>query len=112
MKKAIKFIIPVIAVLLVATILLTTVFYEKIFWNSKGFIEKSQTADLTITIDEDEKGRVLEGFGASACWWSQIAGNGENAEEIAKPTGAGVIDGRTIPTVGNLNWFEADLSIG
>ena len=84
MKKAIKIIIPVIAVLLATIILVMTVFYEKIFWNTDSFIEKSQTADLTITIDEDEKGRLLEGFGASACWWSQIAGQSENAEEIIK----------------------------
>lgn len=84
MKKALKFIIPVVAVVLVATILVFSVFFDKIFWNTDSFIEKSQTADLTITVDENEKGRVLDGFGASACWWSQIAGKSEKGEEIIK----------------------------
>ena len=84
MKKALKIIIPIVTVLLATLIIVFSVFFEKIFWNTDGFIEKSQTADLTITIDEDEKGRALDGFGASACWWSQIAGKSENGEEIIK----------------------------
>ena len=79
-----KKIIPIVAVLLVTVIIVFSVFFDKIFWNTDGFIEKSQTADLTITIDESEKGRVLDGFGASACWWSQIAGQSQNGEEIIK----------------------------
>ena len=79
-----KKIIPIVAVLLATVIIVFSVFFDKIFWNTEGFIEKSQTADLTITIDEDEKGRELDGFGASACWWSQIAGQSENGEEIIK----------------------------
>ena len=84
MKKALKIIIPVIAVLLATVIIVFSIFFDKIFWNADFFIEKSQTADLTITIDEDQKGRKLDGFGASACWWSQIAGKSENGEEIIK----------------------------
>ena len=84
MKKALKIIIPTIAVLLAVSITLVCIFYEKVFYNTDWFIEKSQTADVKLTIDADEKGEILDGFGASACWWSQIAGNSENAEEIAK----------------------------
>ncbi len=84
MKKALKIIIPIVAILLATLIIVFSVFFDKIFWDAEFFIEKSQTADLTITIDEDEKGRALEGFGASSCWWSQIAGKSENAEEIMK----------------------------
>ena len=84
MKKAFKIIIPIIAVLLATIVIVFSVFFDKIFWDKDFFIEKSQTADLTITVDEDEKGRTLEGFGTSACWWSQIAGKSENAEEIMK----------------------------
>ncbi len=84
MKKALKIIIPIVAVLLAVTITLVCVFYEKIFYNTDAFIKKSQTADVVLTINAKEKGEVLDGFGASACWWSQIAGNSENAEEIAK----------------------------
>ncbi|MBR5202628.1 MAG: hypothetical protein IKW45_05135, partial [Clostridia bacterium] len=84
MKKAFKIIIPVIAVFLAVSITLVGIFYEKIFYNTDWYIEKSQTADVKLTIDANVKGEVFDGFGASACWWSQIAGNSENAEEIAK----------------------------
>lgn len=84
MKKVFKFLIPIIAVLLAVAVTVVGLFYDKIFWNSKGFIEKSQTADVKLTIDADKKGESLDGFGASACWWSQIAGKSENMEEIAK----------------------------
>ena len=84
MKNALKIIIPVIAALLAVTITVLGVFYEKIFYNSDWYIEKSQTADVKLTIDANEKGEILDGFGASACWWSQIAGDSDNAEEIAK----------------------------
>ena len=56
MKKALKIIIPIVAVLLATVIIVFSVFFDKIFWNTDGFIEKSQSADLTITINEDEKG--------------------------------------------------------
>lgn len=84
MKKSLKITVSIIAVLLATIIIVFSVFFDKIFWNADFFIEKSQTADLTITVDEGEKGRALEGFGASACWWSQIAGQSENGEEIIK----------------------------
>lgn len=84
MKKVLKILIPVIAVVLAVVIaLLAPSMYEDYF-ESEKFIQKSQTADVKLTIDAEEKGEVLDGFGASACWWSQIAGKSENMEEIAK----------------------------
>ena len=84
MKKVSKILIPALAVLLAVTIILVGVFFNDIMWNIDWFIEKSKTDDVTLTIDADEKGETLDGFGASACWWSQIAGKSENMEEIAK----------------------------
>lgn len=84
MKKVLKIIIPIVAVVLASVIIVFSVFFNKIFWDTEGFIEKSQTADLTIRVNEKEQGKVLDGFGASACWWSQIAGKSENGEEIIK----------------------------
>lgn len=84
MKKALKIIIPIIAVLLAGSIAVVGIFFNDIFWEEEWFIEKSQTADVKLSIDAEEKGRVLDGFGASSCWWSQIAGDSEYAEEIAK----------------------------
>jgi O-glycosyl hydrolase len=57
------------------------------FWETKimtWYAEKSYDHDMTLTFDLDELGDEFDGFGCSSCWWSQIAGNGENAEEIAK----------------------------
>lgn len=84
MKKVLKILIPIVAVLLAVAVTVVGLFYDKIFWDTDGFIEKSQTADVKLTIDDDAKGETLDGFGASACWWSQIAAESENKEEIAK----------------------------
>ena len=46
--------------------------------------EKSIDHDMKITMNLDDLGDEFNGFGCSSCWWSQVAGNGENAEEIAK----------------------------
>lgn len=78
------FIVSAIAVILAAAILICGIFYDRIFRNADWFIEKSQTADVKLTVKPDKNGEVLDGFGASACWWSQIAGGSEYAEEIAK----------------------------
>ena len=48
------------------------------------YAEKTIDKDLVLTIDLEEQNEPFQGFGCSSCWWSQIAGNGENAEEIAK----------------------------
>ena len=48
------------------------------------YAEQSYDHDMTLTINLDEQSDEFDGFGCSSCWWSQIAGNGENAEEIAK----------------------------
>ena len=43
------------------------------------------TADKTsIKINKTSVEQEITGWGTSACWWSQIAGDSENAEEIAK----------------------------
>lgn len=84
MKKVLKIVIPIIAVLLAGTVAVISIFFNDIFWEKDWFIEKSQTADVKLTINAEEKGESLDGFGTSACWWSQIAGKSENAEEIAK----------------------------
>ena len=59
-------------------------FLQRHFLETKWFIEKSQTTDVKLTINANKKGEVFDGFGAFACWWSQLAGESEYAEEIAK----------------------------
>lgn len=84
MKKVLNFLIPAVAVLLAVTVVVTGIFFDSIFGKTDWFIEKSQTADVKLTVKADKNGEVLDGFGASACWWSQIAGNSEYAQDIAK----------------------------
>ena len=83
MKKSHKILIGITALLLVGATV-TGIFFNEIFRDTDWFIEKSQTADVKLTVTDDEKGETLDGFGASACWWSQIAGSSEYAQEIAK----------------------------
>lgn len=57
-----------------------------------GFDEKREYSESEITaanvntgktvIDETVSYQDIDGFGASACWWSQDVGNWENADEI------------------------------
>lgn len=84
MNKILKIIIPVIAVILAVTITVFGIFFNRIFWEKDWFIEKSHTADLKLTVNTKNQGKILDGFGASACWWSQFAGDSEYNEEIAK----------------------------
>lgn len=83
MKKVHKISIGVIAFLLVGAIIVGA-FFDDIFRDTAWFIEKSLTAEATLKIKDNENGEVLDGFGTSACWWSQLAGNSEYAEETAK----------------------------
>lgn len=83
MKKIHKILMGVIAILLVGAIAVG-VFFNYIFRDSPRFIEKSLTADLKLTISDDKNAETLDGFGASACWWSQVAGDSEYAQETAK----------------------------
>lgn len=83
MKKIHKILIGVIAIFLVGAIVVG-VFFDDIFRDTAWFIEKSLTADVKLTISDDKNGETLDGFGTSACWWSQLAGDSEYAEETAK----------------------------
>ena len=83
-KKVLKIVLPVIAVVLALSVAAVGIFFNDIFWKTEWFIEKSQTADVKLTVNANKKGEVFDGFGASACWWSQLAGESEYAEEIAK----------------------------
>ncbi len=43
-----------------------------------------KNASITLEINEDVEYQSFNGFGASAAWWAQDAGNSEYADEIAK----------------------------
>lgn len=48
--------------------------------NHEYFINKS----LTVEIDETVEYQTVSGFGASAAWWAQNAGDSQYADEVAK----------------------------
>ncbi len=39
---------------------------------------------MNLTVDSGTKYQVIDGWGGSACWWSQIAGKSDNAEQLTK----------------------------
>ena len=51
------------------------------------YAKQSYDHDMKLTINLSKQSDEFDGFGCSSAWWSQIAGNGENAEEIANILG-------------------------
>ena len=76
MKKSVKIIIAVVAVVLAIAVAVPSAIFGYSVYQEKG--------DLKITIKKDKTLNELEGFGASACWWAQYCGNSEFDEEITK----------------------------
>ncbi|MCM1285773.1 MAG: leucine-rich repeat protein [Acetobacter sp.] len=62
--------------------------YTDGYVNAKDFIEISKAmnnidvSNTKTVIDEAAVYQTIEGFGASACWWSQDAGGWENIDDI------------------------------
>lgn len=83
-KKAKNIIISAVSVVIVLCFVFGSLFWDEILWDTKWFKEYSQDADLKITIAVDKTFETFDGWGASACWWSQILGDNENAEEVMK----------------------------
>lgn len=81
-KKSVKLrsFIPVAWIVSILMLLFPSYETDILDW----YADYSYDKNMTITVDTDSAGDEFDGFGASACWWSQIAGNSENAEEIAK----------------------------
>ncbi len=67
---------------IVSILLFVLPFMEKTIMS--WYAKQSYNHDMKLTINLDEQSDEFDGFGCSSAWWSQIAGNGENAEEIAK----------------------------
>lgn len=75
-SKTKKIIYSIIAVILAAVLVCVSIFFlYPIYKKNKTY---------TITVESTKRLGDFDGFGVSACWWSQIAGGSENAEEIAK----------------------------
>ena len=76
MKKSVKIIIAVVAVVLAVAIAIPAGIF--------GYSAYQEKAGLKITIKKDKTLNGFGGFGASACWWAQYCGNSEFDEEITK----------------------------
>lgn len=75
-KKQFKIIIAVIAVVLAAVLAVCTV---KIF-----IPEYKKHGPLRLKVDTETQLNTVDGFGVSACWWAQVCGGSDKAEEVAK----------------------------
>lgn len=84
-QKVLKIILPVLAVVLVAAGLYIAFgvvgVEEKRTYPVSEAVESNQNTGETV-IDEAVTYQTMNGFGASACWWSQEVGTWENCEQV------------------------------
>lgn len=88
MKKSKKIVISVIAVLL-AVIIAAGAYItfgvvgidEKKSYSESQIVKDNINTNVTV-IDDTVQYQSMNGFGASACWWSQDVGTWENSKEI------------------------------
>ncbi|MCH5321881.1 MAG: hypothetical protein J1E36_08950, partial [Eubacterium sp.] len=87
-KKIFKIILSIVIVLVVAVLgFLAYYFFGVVGVESKRTYGESdavvQNVDTGKTVlDDTVTYQTMNGFGASACWWSQDIGKWENSEEI------------------------------
>ena len=88
MSKTKKIIVSIIAVLLAviiaagAYIMLGVVgIEEKRSYGESAAVNENVNTNVTV-IDDNVSYQNINGFGASACWWSQDVGAWENSKEI------------------------------
>ncbi len=49
-----------------------------------AYFLQPKVSTMKIHVNPDKEYQTIDGFGSSACWWSQYAGASENAEEISE----------------------------
>lgn len=49
-----------------------------------GYVMYSKNCEIKLSLDESKQYQTITGFGASACWWSQVAGGSENLDTAVK----------------------------
>ena len=69
--------IAAVVVTIVAAVLLTAA-------SVGAYFLQPLISTMKINVDPDKEYQTIDGFGSSACWWSQYAGASENAEEISE----------------------------
>ena len=52
--------------------------------NVSNIKNTQDTSRVTLTVNETETLQEMNGWGAAAAWWAQVAGGSKNADDIAK----------------------------
>lgn len=85
-KKTLAIVISCIVVILVAVVLYIAFGVigtdSKVVYGQSNLVNANKNGSNTTVIDVNTNYQVMNGFGASACWWSQDVGAWDNADEI------------------------------
>lgn len=55
---------------------------SKVVYGQSNLVNANKNGSNTTVIDVNTNYQIMNGFGASACWWSQDVGAWDNADEI------------------------------
>ena len=85
-KKTLAIVISCIVVILAAVILYIAFGVigtdSKVVYGQSNLVNANKNGSNTTVIDVNTNYQIMNGFGASACWWSQDVGAWDNADEI------------------------------
>lgn len=85
-KKTLAIVISCIVVILAAVVLYIAFGVigtdSKVVYGQSNLVNANKNGSNTTVIDVNTNYQIVNGFGASACWWSQDVGAWDNADEI------------------------------
>ena len=85
-KKTLAIVISCVVVILAAVVLYIAFGVigtdSKVVYGQSNLVNANKNGSNTTVIDVNTNYQVMNGFGASACWWSQDVGAWDNADEI------------------------------
>ena len=85
-KKTLAIVISCIVVILAAVVLYIGFGVigtdSKVVYGQSDLVNANKNGSNTTVIDVNTNYQIMNGFGASACWWSQDVGAWDNADEI------------------------------
>lgn len=85
-KKTLAIVISCVVAILAAVILYIAFGVigtdSKVVYGQSNLVNANKNGSNTTVIDVNTNYQIMNGFGASACWWSQDVGAWDNADEI------------------------------
>lgn len=85
-KKTLAIVVSCIVVILAAVVLYIAFGVigtdSKVVYGQSNLVNANKDGSNTTVIDVNTNYQIMNGFGASACWWSQDVGAWDNADEI------------------------------